>query len=97
MEVFIHGQWGRVCDNSWDFEDAEVVCRQLGFSGVDRITCCGWYFGKGSGPALIDDIDCKGNEESLFHCRHVGKDLASCSRRDSAGVICKLDKPYGMC
>ena len=91
----MHGQWGRVCHYSWGFRDAEVVCRQLGFPGVDRSTCCGRYFGTGSGPPLMTSVDCTGKESSLFHCRHVGKDRASCSKRDTAGVICKLNKPDG--
>ncbi|KAJ7374473.1 scavenger receptor [Desmophyllum pertusum] len=37
-------------------------------------------------------VDCTGKESSLFHCRHQGTD-ASCNRRPTAGVICKLDKP----
>ncbi|XP_078355901.1 galectin-3-binding protein-like, partial [Oculina patagonica] len=93
VEVFMHGQWGRVCDDLWDFYDAEVVCRQLGFPGAEQPTCCGRYFGRGSGPHLMASVNCTGKENSLFHCSQVGKDKASCGGHSSAGVICKLDKP----
>ena len=31
LEICLDGRWGLVCSDSWDANDAAVVCRQLGF------------------------------------------------------------------
>ena len=87
MEIFYNGNWGSVCDDGWDINDARVVCRQLGFPNVDSAPRSA-RFGAGSGQIWLDNVACSGNESSLVNCRHMGWGVENCGHSEDASVIC---------
>ena len=42
LEILVNDEWGTICDGYFGFEEAQVACRGLGYSGgkvVSRGTC----------------------------------------------------------
>ncbi|XP_023805405.1 neurotrypsin isoform X2 [Oryzias latipes] len=85
VEVYLHGDWGSICDSGWNDLNAAVVCRQLGHSG--RATAA-VGFGQGKGPIHLDQVRCTGKEEFLGECPSLGQSIQGCGRREDAGVKC---------
>ncbi|XP_026901137.2 T-cell differentiation antigen CD6 isoform X2 [Acinonyx jubatus] len=86
VEMLERGQWGSVCDDTWDLKDAHVVCRQLN---------CGWavqalpglHFAPGQGPIHRDQVNCSGTEDHLWDCRGLPGN-GYCGHKEDAGVLC---------
>ena len=87
VEVYYQGEWGTVCDDNWDDDDAEVVCRQLGFDSGAKSLLRATY-GAGSGPIFLDEVQCYGFEERLDLCSHDGWGTHDCSHGEDASVYC---------
>ncbi|XP_010000081.1 PREDICTED: deleted in malignant brain tumors 1 protein [Chaetura pelagica] len=87
VEVLHEHQWGTVCDDGWDLEDAAVVCRQLG-CGVAMAAPGGAYFGRGHDPIWLDEVNCTGTEGNLFDCQAKAWGKNNCFHGEDAGVVC---------
>ena len=87
VEIYRNGVWGTVCNDNWSINtnNAEVVCQQLGF-GTGGIVH--YDTPEGTGPILMDDVQCGDSQNSLFACAHSGFGYHNCYHFEDVGVTC---------
>ena len=87
MEVYHNGEWGTVCDNGWDLNDAQVVCNELGY-GKAIAAKHNAFYGKGIGQIWLDGLNCVGTEQTIRMCSHRGWRNKNCGHQNDASVKC---------
>ena len=91
VEILLHGEWGTVCDDDWDLTDANVVCKQLGYSKGASVAHGKAQFGEGTGIIWFDDVNCTGSEAHLYDCFNGGVGIHNCWHFEDAGVTCECN------
>ena len=58
VEICFDGVFGSVCDDGWDNDDAEVVCRQLGFLDDGKNNSCSCIITICTGVCYDEALQC---------------------------------------
>ena len=82
-----NGEWGTLCDDGWDLNDARVVCRQLRL-GDALLAPQSARFGAGSGQIMYDNFGCSGAENAITDCPNSGLEKHNCGHNEDASVVC---------
>jgi len=104
LEVWFKGEWGTVCGDSFDDNDAAVVCRTLGLSGGAKMFQSGGYRwldkdansevtegelgAVGNGPIWIDDPACTGSEQDFLDCPRAALSAHNCDHFEDVFMKC---------
>ena len=87
--MYHYGELGTVCDNGWDLNDAQVICRELGFGPAIAARSQPMY----GAQILLDNLTCTGTEMTIGNCSHMGWGINNCNHSEIADVKCSV--PYG--
>lgn len=90
VEVYRYGEWGTICNDEWDLNDAEVVCREIGFGpAIDAKNEV--FYGQSSTQACFSDFSCTGEETTIRECSFNKLEIIS-HLNEVAGVKCAASK-----
>ena len=103
------GEWKGICDDGLGTlgtqedgdirvigrQEAEVACRQLGFSGGTPLTGLAVPASAAEDPSayyLLDDLECSGSEAGILgadKCKHSVRGENNCGADEAFGVSCR--------
>ena len=78
------GIFGPVCDDGWSYNQAVVVCRQLGYD--DGYSYLESHWGAVPDTFAMDSVSCSGDEQHLQDCSY--ETIENCDAGEGAGVRC---------
>lgn len=84
VEIYHKGRWGAFCHRNISHDEADVICRHLGFKG--GISAGAGHFGAGAGVSWSVNVTCL----ETAQCTSVSleKTASPCSHDMDAAVIC---------
>lgn len=88
--VFVKHQqeWGTVCDDNFDLDDVRVICRSLGYEVGWMAKFTHAHLGEGTGPILLANLQCSGEEEWVGQCNSTDWFADLCFHFEDSGVFC---------
>ena len=84
LEIYLN-EWGYVCDDGWNRIASEVVCRQLGFENLINFKT-GVEVNNRLYRFLIDNVECNGNESTIYECTHTLRH--NCGSGEHVSITC---------
>ena len=88
VEVYYNSKWYRFCDTTWDLNEAQVVCHELGYGAAITAGHTPFYGQDRGDGVFLNDLKCFGTESTIRNCLHKGFNVRYCYTRRVTGVAC---------
>uniref|UniRef100_A0A3B3DJ16 SRCR domain-containing protein n=1 Tax=Oryzias melastigma TaxID=30732 RepID=A0A3B3DJ16_ORYME len=86
LEVKSNNSWSIVCEDDFDHQDAEVVCRELGCGATSVLQ--GALYGETEAPEWSREFLCEGHESALLKCRSSQLTRWTCPPGKAVEITC---------
>ena len=86
VEILHDGEWGTVCSDEFDDNDAAVVCHQAGFGPPVNYWIDASH--RRHGRIWLDDLRCDGTEDTLSECQSSNWGNTNCDHTQDIFVEC---------
>eukprot|EP01044_Picomonas_judraskeda_P032368 COSAG03_NODE_12483_length_545_cov_0.834081_1_plen_181_part_11 len=81
-----NGGWDAVCDDSFDDNEADVVCQHLGYAGGTAYAAT-----HGDDSFAVDDLNCPDGAADLSECATLRQPYVDdCSGDETVGIECSV-------
>ena len=87
VEICTDGIWMTIDNYTWSYNEAKVVCRQLGYYDQCKYVTCICYFMSTTGSVAITDIKWKTKNERIGY-------VFSCNGNEQFLSNCSVDRPW---
>ena len=94
VRVLHNGTWGGICSSgSWDYSEAYVICKSLGYPGAYRSVDSSEFnvVSPPDGTVWLSSVSCTGTEDSLADCNYGTIANTTCYQNRLAGLICQSE------
>ena len=87
-----------MCDDQWSAQEADVVCKQLGFPNGTFDKDSTWSRPEDDSFSMLFSVECKGTEDTIQNCQSEvetsDETTDRCRPDDIAGVYCYNTTSY---
>ncbi|XP_063448443.1 neurotrypsin-like [Mytilus trossulus] len=90
IEIFHNGEWGTVCDTSFNAAHATVICRMLGYNNSDASILKTPVISQGKGKIFFENINCLGQEMDIEDCTFSNWENSHCNHANDIGIDCVI-------
>ncbi|XP_050767060.1 antigen WC1.1-like [Gymnogyps californianus] len=88
LQVFYNGTWGSICSNSMTLDTVSLACQELGCGDGGSLETRLPY-GRVSGPAWLDNVQCGEKTSSFWQCPSTPWNPQSCEDlQDEIHITC---------